>query len=197
MTEKLGQTPSQTVGPYFAYGLTPGQYGYRLSDLAGPAVKGLDEVAGQRIRIEGRVLDGAGTPIDDAMIELWQADPEGRYPGTPEAGNTPFGGFARCGTGTDAGHRYFFETLKPGAVQPGWAPYIDLIVFARGLLNHAFTRLYFEDEAAANAADPVLKSVPEARRRTLIAAGTQTDLGLAYRFDIHMQGADETVFFDL
>ena len=196
MSEKLGQTPSQTVGPYFAYGLTPGQYGYKLSDIAGPTVAGIETVPGQRIRIEGQVLDGNSAPIDDAMIEIWQADSEGRYSGTPEVGNTPFGGFARCGTGTDPEHRYFFETIKPGPTQPGHAPYIDVIVFARGLLNHAFTRLYFDDEVEANAADPVLSLIPEDRRSTLIASSEKTGKGQVYRFDIHMQGASETVFFD-
>lgn len=192
---RKAQTPSQTVGPYFAYGLTPGQYGYRLSDLAGPVVTGLEGEASPRIRVEGRVFDGAGTPLDDAMIEIWQADSKGRYPGAAGA-NTGFSGFARCGTGTDPDARFYFETVKPGASEGG-APHINLIVFARGLLSHAFTRVYFEDEAKANALDPVLDALPEARRATLVAKRIDTDKGVLYRFDIHLQGDAETVFFDV
>lgn len=181
------QTPSQTVGPYFAYGLTPKQYGYPLESVAGPAVAGLEEETAPRIRIEGRVLDGNGTAIDDAMVEIFQADGQGRAPGSAGT-NSAFTGFARCGTGTDAQNRFVFETVKPG----GPAPHIDVIVFARGLLNHCYTRLYFGDED--NAGDPVLASVPDGRRDTLIAEPAGNGL---YRFDIRMQGEAETVFFDV
>jgi protocatechuate 3,4-dioxygenase alpha subunit len=194
MTRK-GQTPSQTVGPYFAYGLTPDQYGYDLDSLVRPRVAGLETEPAPLIRLEGRVLDGAGAPIDDAMIEIWQADSQGRYPGT-EGANTDFSGFGRCGTGTDPEARFAFETVKPGSVD-GAAPHINLIVFARGLLSHAFTRVYFDDEAEANARDPVLGSVPPERRDTLVARRAETDRGVVYRFDIHMQGDAETVFFDV
>jgi len=194
---KRGQTPSQTVGPYFAYGLTPTQYGYPLKSLAGPEVQGLDQAGGPRIRLEGRVLDGKGVAIDDAMIEIWQADAQGCYPGVANGANAGFTGFARCGTGTDPDNAFHFETVKPGAADPGQAPHINLIVFSRGLLSHAYTRVYFSDEAGANAADPVLNSVPEARRPTLIAQRHDTDRGVVYRFDIHMQGETETVFFDV
>lgn len=189
------QTPSQTVGPYFAYGLTPGQYGYRLADLAGPVVAGLAGEPSPRIRLEGCVFDGVGALVDDAMIEIWQADSQGRYPGT-EGSNTGFSGFARCGTGTDPDKRFFFDTVKPGPVD-GAAPHINLIVFARGLLSHVFTRVYFDDEGAANGSDPVLNAVPEARRETLVAKRVDTDRGVLYRFDIHLQGDAETVFFDV
>lgn len=192
-----GQTPSQTVGPYFAYGLTPEQYGYPLKSIAGPSVAGLDSGGGPRILIEGRVLDGNGDPVDDAMIEIWQADAQGRYPGTDKAANSAFTGFARCGTGTDQDKRFVFETVKPGAADAGQAPHVNVIVFARGLLSHAYTRIYFADEAAANATDPVLAAVPEPRRGTLIAERHETDRGVVYRFDIHLQGASETVFFDV
>lgn len=195
MSQPYGQTPSQTVGPYFAYGLTPGQYGYRLGDIAGPKVAGLEHAQGTRIRVEGIVFDGAGAPIDDAMVEIWQADSQGCYPSGSD--NTAFGGFARCGTGTDPQARFFFETIKPGATKPGSAPFISVTVFARGLLNHAFTRLYFSDERELNAVDPVLSLVSEERRSTLIAKRVETDLGIAYQFDIHLQGPTETVFFDL
>lgn len=194
---KPGQTPSQTVGPYFAYGLTPEQYGYELSSIASPSLTRSD-TEGTRIRIEGRVIDGEGNPVSDAMIEIWQADARGRYahPADPRGSNASFKGFGRCGTGTDPENRFFFDTIKPASIDGTQAPHINVIVFMRGILVHAFTRLYFSDEAAANARDPVLASVPADRRETLIAHLTATPAGTVYRFDIHMQGAKETVFFD-
>ncbi len=193
----LKQTPSQTLGPFFAYGLTPEQYGYAHRGIAGnaPADPG---VPGEHVRIEGRIIDGAGAPIDDAMIEIWQADADGRYGGAgPEeaGGGAGFSGFGRCGSDDEGG--FSFATIKPGAIGDGQAPHIGAIVQARGILNHAFTRIYFADEADANGADPVLQSVPEDRRHTLIAARSETPAGPVYRFDIHMQGDDETVFFDV
>ncbi len=198
MTKKLGQTPSQTVGPYFAYGLSPGQYGYAaLTSIAGSELAGA-ETDGERIRIEGRVLDAEGTPIDDAMIEIWQADAQGRYahPADPRASNMAFKGFGRCGTGTDPEKRFWFDTVKPASVDGRQAPHINVIVFMRGMLTHAYTRFYFEDEAATNAHDAVLQSVPADRRDTLIARRETTPGGTVYRCDIHMQGPRETVFFD-
>jgi protocatechuate 3,4-dioxygenase alpha subunit len=195
-----GQTPSSTVGPFFAYGLTPRQYGYDLASIAHPVIAD-DTVEGERIRIVGRVFDGAGAPVSDAMVELWQADAQGRYPGTNPgtngAPNTGFRGFGRCGTGTDPHSRFVFETVKPGAPGDGQAPHVSVILFMRGLLTHAYTRLYFSDEAEANGRDPVLAGVPEERRATLIATREETDTGIAYLFDIHMQGERETVFFDV
>lgn len=191
---KLRQTPSQTVGPYFAYGLSPEQYGYQmLSSIAGSAMAP-DDVEGQRIRVEGRVFDGAGNPISDALIEVWQADSMGRYahPSDPRGSNSNFKGFGRCGTGTDPRNRFWFDTIKPGAAGDGQAPHLNVIVTMRGMLLHAFTRVYFPDEPA-NASDPVLNAVPADRRGTLIA--TKQSDGV-YRFDIHMQGGNETVFFD-
>jgi protocatechuate 3,4-dioxygenase alpha subunit len=189
----LKQTPSQTVGPYFAYGLTPQQYGYPLTSIASGAMRQAD-TEGERIRIEGRVFDGAGAAVSDAMIELWQADSQGRYahPTDPRGSNARFKGFGRVGTGTDPEQRFVFDTIKPGRVDARQAPHINVIVFMRGLLLHAYTRIYFADESAANAADPVLLSVPAERRDTLIAMRD----GNTYRFDIHMQGDRETVFFD-
>lgn len=194
----LKQTPSQTVGPYFAYGLTPEQYGYPLKSVAGPQMRDAD-TDGEAIRIEGRVLDGEGAPVNDAMIELWQADAQGRYahPADPRSSNASFAGFGRCGTGTDADNRFRFETVKPGAIAEGQAPHVNVAVFMRGLLTHAYTRIYFSDEAEANSADPVLANVPGDRRATLIAERTQEDGATVYRFDIHMQGENETVFFDV
>ena len=193
-----GLTPSQTVGPWFAYGLTPeGKYDW--SDLAtGNLIT--PDVVGDRIRIEGIVRDGDGAPMPDAMIEIWQADGQGRLPGQANgtAANTSFKGFGRCPT--DAKGVFWFETVKPGAVPAPdgkpQAPHIVLAVFARGLLTHLYTRLYFSDEAA-NASDPILKLVPADRRDTLIAK-KETQAGKTfYRFDIRLQGEGETVFFDV
>ena len=194
----LKQTPSQTVGPFFAYGLTPEQYGYPFRSLAGPVLVDSD-TPGERIRIWGRVFDAECRPIPDAIIEIWQADAEGRYlhPADRRGSNAAFSGFGRQGTGTDPENRFLFETIKPGPIGDGQAPHVTLIVFMRGLLTHLSTRLYFFDEEQANARDPVLLSVPAERRRTLIAAREEMESGPLYRFDIRMQGEDETVFFDV
>ncbi len=191
------QTPSQTVGPFFAYGLTPEPYGYPLRSLV-TGVLAEESSEGEPIRIVGQVFDGEGKVVPDALIEIWQADAAGRYAGSASGGaNRPFIGFGRVGTGADPESRFIFETVKPGVAVPGQAPHIGVAVFMRGLLTHAYTRLYFSDEAAANAQDPVLARVPEARRATLIAERRETGRGIVYRFDIHMQGARETVFFDV
>jgi protocatechuate 3,4-dioxygenase alpha subunit len=192
------QTPSQTVGPYFAYGLTPTQYGYQMESIASPSPAD-EDTEGEHIRIEGRVFDGNGEPINDAMIEIWQADAQGRYahPADARGSNASFGGFGRAGTGTDPKLRYWFDTIKPGAVDVTQAPHVNVIVFMRGLLTHAYTRMYFADETEANAADPVLAAVPEARRATLMAERHETPTGVVYRFDIRMQGDRETVFFEV
>lgn len=190
----LKQTPSQTVGPYFAYGLTARQYGYPFSSFADGAMAG-EDTEGERIRVVGRVLDGDGVPVPDAMIEIWQADAQGRFahPADGRGSNAGFTGFGRFGTGTDPEARFIFDTVKPGAAAAGEAPHLNVIVFMRGLLTHVYTRIYFADEAAANAIDPVLSAVPENRRGTLVAARD----GQTYRFDIRMQGDGETVFFDV
>ena len=186
-----GITPSQTVGPFFAYCLTPAAYNYRQifsNDLT------RDGAAGERIRIAGRVLDGDGAPVRDAMIEIWQADAEGRYPQPASGANVAFQGFGR--TECDGEGRFSFTTVKPGPV-PGpnggeQAPHINVGLFARGVLRRLFTRIYFEDEAA-NAADPILALVPEDARSTLIARRTGAG---TYSFDIRLQGDGETVFFE-
>jgi len=193
----FGQTPSQTVGPYFAYGLAATQYGYDF-DQPFDAVLALDQARGERIRIEGRVIDGDGKPIDDALVEISQPDGTGAYPQSVEdAQAIGFRAFGRAGTGTDAQNRFVFHTVKPGAQAPGEAPHINVIVLMRGLLLHAFTRVYFSDEAEANAKDAVLQSVPAERRHTLIAERVEQGGAVTYRFDIRMQGTDETAFFDV
>ena len=201
MTTKLNQTPSQTVGPYFAYGLTPTQYGYDLKSLFTP-VLAQPHAKGEHIRITGQVFDGAGKPILDAMVEISQPDASGQPVLTlADAQASGFTGFGRCGTGTDAQNFYEFKTVKPGVAAniggKGQAPFINVCVTMRGLLVHAFTRIYFDDEAAANAQDAVLMSVPAERRATLVAKRQMLAGGVVYRFDICMQGEAETVFFDL
>jgi protocatechuate 3,4-dioxygenase, alpha subunit len=192
-----GQTPSQTVGPFSAYGLTPAQYDYDFASIVGGTVEGIGDSTA--VTIEGRVFDGAGAVVSDAVVEIWQADTEGRYnhPNDRRASNQAFKGFARWGTGTDPENRFVFRTVKPGPVDGEQAPHINVIVMMRGMPNHAYTRLYFPEEAAANATDPVLLSVPENRRETLLAQKIERDGGTVYRFDIHMQGDNETVFFDV
>jgi protocatechuate 3,4-dioxygenase alpha subunit len=188
-----GQTPSQTVGPFFHLGLY--HEGEHL--IAGA------DAEGQRIRVEGRVLDGAGAVVPDAMIEVWQADAHGRYAHPDDRQDKPrdatFKGFGRAATDVDG--RFWFETVKPGQV-PGrgnvlQAPHLNLTIFARGMLSHLYTRLYFADETAANEVDPVLSGIAEVRRRgTLIAARDDAGGPPIYRLDIVLQGDGETVFFD-
>lgn len=192
-----GQTPSQTVGPYFAYGLTPEQYGYDLRSLFGPRLAE-PHAPGEHIRLHGQVFDGAGQPVDDALIEILHADAAGGLVQSAEQARAGgFRGFGRAGTGTAGAGGFAFDTVKPGATAPDSAPHIDVIVLMRGMLNHAFTRIYFDDEPEANARDAVLAQVPAERRATLVARREQLPGGVAYRFDVRMQGALETVFFDL
>src|SRR5262245_23764456 len=190
------RTPSQTVGPYLHIGLTQGAYGAREIFSAKLADAGL---AGPHIRLEGRVYDGEGNVLPDAVLEIWQADGQGRYAhpadGRPLASNS-FRGFGRCPTDKDGG--FAFDTVKPGSV-PGpngsaQAPHINVGVLARGVVKRLFTRIYFPGEAA-NASDPILALVPADRRDTLIAKPDPAKPGLL-RFDIRLQGAGETVFFD-
>ncbi len=190
---KLGQTPSATVGPYFSM---------RLEEVREMASA---DCAGEPIGIEGRVLDGAGNRVEDALIEIWQANAAGRYrhpaDGRDElALDDGFIGYGRAHTAYETGE-FALTTVKPGRV-PGagdrlQAPHISLILTARGVLNHLFTRLYFADEMAANAEDEVLASVPSERRQTLIATPVAGRGLPTYRFDIRLQGDDETVFFDV
>lgn len=190
--ESARQTPSQTVGPFFALGLTARQYGYGVEQLADGKIA-RDDTPGTRIRVAGMVLDGAGMPVEDALVEIWQADALGRYPDKAAfADRHAFHGFGRCATGMDAG-RFRFDTVKPGG-HDGQAPHLNVVVTMRGLLVHVFTRIYFADEDAANRADPVLALVPQERRATLIADLARPGV---YRFDLRMQGEDETVFFDV
>jgi protocatechuate 3,4-dioxygenase alpha subunit len=168
-------TPSQTVGPFFDIGFR----WLHTPELVGPSVPGA-------IRIAGGVFDGVGDPIPDAVVEIFQADPEGRFPPETETG---WRGFGRCLSDPDGGFR--FVTVKPGSVAPGSAPHVDVSVFARGLLQRLVTRCYFGDEEQANAADEVLRSLDDGVAATLVAPAEDG----TYRFDIHLQGEKETAFF--
>ena len=190
------RTPSQTVGPYLHIGLTQGAYGAHEIFGATVASPGMP---GTHIRIEGRIVDGEGNIVPDAVLEIWQADHQGRYAhpadGRPLSSNS-FRGFGRCPTNKDGA--FAFETVKPGTTPgPGGttqAPHINVGVFSRGLLKRLFTRIYFAGEAA-NAADPILALVPADRRDTLLAKPDPAKPGI-FRFDIRLQGGNETVFFD-
>ncbi len=188
----LDHTPSQTVGPYFWIGLT---WKHPASRIAGPQAKG------ERVWLTCRVLDGDGAPINDSMLEIWQADAAGKYnhPDDPQAkGADPeCRGFARMGTDEDG--RCAFETIKPGRVPgPGGvlqAPHLNLGVYARGMLKQLFTRIYFAGDPA-NQEDPVLASVPEERRAALMAQPDPAQPG-HWSFEVRLQGEQETVFFDV
>ncbi|MEX0851696.1 MAG: protocatechuate 3,4-dioxygenase subunit alpha [Bauldia sp.] len=194
--EPLGITPSQTVGPFFAFSLTPGGK-YAFETLVGDDLV-TDDTVGGAIRIEGRVYDGNGEPVPDTMVEIWQADGAGRYSGSIPPPNTTFKGFGRCGC--DAGGGYAFRTVKPGLVAAPdggrQAPHINVGVFARGVLRRMFTRIYFADEPA-NEGDPVLRLVAAERRATLLARRDGSVDGMPrYILDIRLQGENETVFFE-
>jgi len=187
MTE-LGCTPSQTVGPFLSIVL-PWPDG---PDVVPDGTPGA-------ITITGRLVDGAGEPVPDGLIETWQADSHGRFahPDDPRGPVAPgFRGFGRCPTDTDG--RFWFRTLKPGPLpaEDGTveAPHIDVSVFARGLLNRLVTRIYFPDEQEANEADPVLRTL-EPERRSLLLLRPESDGTL--RFDVRLQGETETPFFRL
>ncbi|MFM1863326.1 MAG: protocatechuate 3,4-dioxygenase subunit alpha [Pseudomonadota bacterium] len=199
----LRETASQTAGPYVHIGLAPGAAGFDIYkrelgwDIAGP------NAAGERIRVEGRIIDGMGAPIKDALLEVWQANAAGHY-ADPEGGaevEDGFRGWGRVITDFDTG-LWGFDTIKPGRV-PGrngglQAPHLSLWLVSRGINIGLHTRMYFEDEIEANAADPVLNLIEwEHRRATLIASRTLRAGSPVYSFDIRLQGNDETVFFDI
>ena len=201
----LKETPSQTAGPYVHIGLIPHQAGFEIfqnnfgNDLVGPRTRG------ERITIEGRVIDGSGTPLRDVLLEIWQANSEGRYnhpaDNQPKQLDDDFRGWGRTGSDFKSGI-YAFHTIKPGPVvgRKGaklMAPHISFWIVARGINIGLNTRMYFSDEIA-NAADPVLNLIEqESRRSTLIAQRGTRDGKTTYAFDIHIQGQNETVFLDV
>jgi protocatechuate 3,4-dioxygenase alpha subunit len=202
---QLRETASQTAGPYVHIGLAPKQAGFDIfeknfsNQLASPGT------AGQRIAIEGRVFDGSGTPLRDVLLELWQANAAGRYnhPADTQAKSLDpdFRGWGRACSDFDTGV-FRFDTVKPGAVEGRngrpMAPHLNLWIVARGINIGLNTRMYFSDEAAANAKDPVLNLIEwEVRRQTLIGQRETRGGEVVYRFDVRLQGEGETVFFDI
>lgn len=209
MVQSLGwlkETPSQTAGPYVHIGLIPHQAGFDIFEKNFSNMLATGATRGERIRIEGRVIDGTGTPVRDALLEIWQANAAGSYnppadlQGKPE--DPSFRGWGRAGSDFHSG-LYAFETVKPGKVagRSGhgiMAPHVNFWIAARGINIGLHTRMYFADEAEANAADPVLKLIElEARRATLIAPRTLRGTVPVYTFDIRLQGENETVFFNV
>ena len=187
--EPLPPTPSQTIGPFFHFALLDRD----RSELVPPDHP-------DAVRLDGTVYDGAGEPVPDAMVEIWQADPSGRYGHLTDDREGPpardFTGFGRCGT--DAGGNFSFVTLKPGPVLgpdgggPQQAPHVAVSVFARGLLKRLVTRIYFPDEGEANARDPVLSSIEDPELGRTLVAGEEGDV---LRFDVRLQGERQTAFF--
>lgn len=191
----LPETASQTAGPYVHIGCTPnfaGVTGLYAEDLGARMIT--DDAGGERITLTGRIFDGAGDPLYDALVEAWQADASGAFPGKPEA-DPHVTGFGRCACDSETG-LFRFETVKPGPVawpQSGLqAPHITLWIVARGINIGLHSRVYFADEARANAVDPVLSQLAPERAETLLA---QPRGAGEYHLDIHLQGPDETVFF--
>ncbi|MGO4623166.1 protocatechuate 3,4-dioxygenase subunit alpha [Ensifer sp. 2YAB10] len=204
MVQQLGhlkETPSQTAGPYVHIGLTPnfcGIGGVYETDLGTRMVN--DETLGERITITGRVIDGAGAPLKDALVEIWQADAAGFHNSPTEmrgSADPNFSGWGRCPTGAEDGV-FTFETVKPGRVpfkdgRP-MAPHITFWIVARGINIGLHTRMYFPEETEANALDPLLARIEHRHRvATLVATGAAPN----YVFDIHLQGEKETVFLDI
>ena len=198
----LPETASQTAGPYVHIGLAPGAAGFQIFERELGQVIAAPDVPGERITVEGLVYDGTGAPVKDVLLEVWQADAQGIYPHPEDPRHAEvapgFRGWGRVITDFDTG-LWSFETIKPGPVPSPrgapQAPHITLWLVARGINIGLATRLYFPEEEAANAADPVLNSIEQRHRvATLIARNTAPG---AYRFDIHLQGDQETVFIDI
>jgi protocatechuate 3,4-dioxygenase alpha subunit len=201
----LKESASQTAGPYVHIGLAPGAAGFHIyeRELGNDIIAA--DTPGERITIEGHVYDGAGAPVKDALIEAWQADGNGVHPHPEDPRHAEvarsFRGWARILTDFRTG-LFSFETIKPGSVMGRngrrQAPHISLWIVARGINIGLQTRLYFDDEAEANAADPVLSLIEQENRRGTLIARRETREGrTVYRFDIRLQGEGETVFFDV
>ncbi|MCC9176346.1 protocatechuate 3,4-dioxygenase subunit alpha [Arthrobacter sp. zg-Y750] len=179
--KKLTATPGQTIGPFYGYALPFA----KDNQLAAPGMPG-------SVRLQGTVTDGAGDPVPDALLEIWQADAAGNI--AQRAGSLVRDGYTFTGwgrTAVDNAGNYTFTTVNPGPAETGSAPFISVVIFARGLLNKLHTRMYLPDDEAALARDSLLSSLPEERRRTLIAT-READGGL--RWDVSLQGENETVF---
>jgi protocatechuate 3,4-dioxygenase, alpha subunit len=206
MKPLMRETASQTAGPYVHIGLAPEAAGFHIFENSFGSVLTNAQTRGERIRIEGRVFDGIGTVLKDALIEIWQANAEGRYahPADRQPGKAldpAFRGWGRSCTDFDTGV-FTFDTIKPGVVTGRngrlMAPHINVWLVARGINLGLNTRMYFSDEAAANAKDAVLNIIEwEDRRQTLVARREDKGGQVVYRFDIRLHGEGETVFFDV
>jgi protocatechuate 3,4-dioxygenase alpha subunit len=201
----LKESASQTAGPYVHIGLAPHAAGFDIFENNFSHVLATAETKGERITIEGRVIDGSGTPVRDVLVELWQANAAGKYNHPADRQQKPvdptFRGWGRACSDFESGI-FTFETIKPGIVEGrggrSMAPHVNLWIVARGINIGLNTRMYFSDETAANAADPVLNLIEwEVRRNTLIGQREERSGKRIYRFDIHLQGPQETVFFDV
>lgn len=202
----LKETASQTAGPYVHIGLIPKQAGFDIFESNFTNIMADETTRGERIIIEGRIIDGTGTPVRDALIEIWQANADGRYHHKLDRQkrgeiDEDFRGWGRTGTDFDTAI-YRFETIKPGAVvgRGGneMAPHVNFWIVARGINIGLNTRMYFADEQDANSTDPVLNLIEQKeRRKTLIAERDESGSVPVYRFDIVLQGENETVFFDI
>jgi protocatechuate 3,4-dioxygenase, alpha subunit len=202
----LKETASQTAGPYVHIGLIPDMAGFDIFEKNFGNVLVGANTKGERITIEGRVLDGTGTPLRDVLLEIWQANAAGRYnhPADRSAGtiDDDFRGWGRAGSDFESG-LISFETIKPGATTDKagrrCAPHVNVWIVARGINIGLNTRLYFSDEETANAADPVLNLIEQSsvRRSTLVAQRSVRGGKTVYTFTINLQGPDETVFFDV
>jgi len=201
----LKESASQTAGPYVHIGLAPHAAGFDIFENNFSHVLATAETKGERITIEGRVIDGSGTPVRDVLVELWQANAAGKYNHPADRQQKPvdptFRGWGRACSDFSSGI-FTFDTIKPGIVEGrggrSMAPHVNLWIVARGINIGLNTRMYFSDETAANAADPVLNLIEwEVRRNTLIGQREERSGKRIYRFDIHLQGPQETVFFDV
>ena len=203
--ETLKETASQTAGPFFHIGMMPAAAGISGRNKQPGNTLVSAQTQGQRIRVEGYIYDGAHAALRDAQIEIWQANAHGKYNHPCDTQDKPldptFKGFGRAVTDFKTG-AWWFDTIKPGTVASChprlMAPHLNVMVFARGINIGLHTRIYFEDEPAGNAADPVMNLIePAERQSTLIARRADRDNQVTYRFDIHLQGEGETVFFDI
>ena len=203
--QELKETPSQTGGPYVHIGLLPQQANIEVFEHNFNNQLVNEQTQGERIRLEGQVFDGLGLPLRDVLLEIWQADANGVYPSQADTqgkqADPNFLGWGRAAADFETGV-WSFDTIKPGIV-PGrkgtqQAPHIALVIFARGINLGLHTRVYFDDEAKANANDPLLNGIEWApRRETLIAKRQEREGQVVYRFDIRVQGENETVFLDI
>lgn len=209
LATRFPETPSQTGGPYVHIGLAPQQAGFEIFEKNFDNNLVSNDTVGERITIEGRVIDGSGSPVRDALLEIWQANAAGKYSHhldpQDKSVDPSFAGWGRTGADFESG-AFEFQTIKPGPVEHDGdrvqAPHICFVIFARGINIGLHTRLYFDDEPELNAADPILSGIELHNRRSTLIANRRSENGkTVYTFDIRLQdtpdGGAETVFFDI